>query len=115
MPETATEAEITQAVKALAHPARVALLRLVNTNEWGVGDLALELGIGQAATSQHLRQLRDAGLVTVRADGNRRLYRTDAVRLAQVRAYLDELWAPGLDDLKRAAEARAQTGGTEGG
>jgi DNA-binding transcriptional ArsR family regulator len=54
--------------------------------------------------------LRDAGLLVVRQDGNRRLYRVDFARLAQIRDALDDLWGARLPELKRAAEARARAG-----
>jgi DNA-binding transcriptional ArsR family regulator len=99
-----------QAIGALAHPVRRELLRLCTGRERSAGELGERLKLRQPATSQHLRVLRDAGLVTVRADGNRRLYRVDFERLAEIRAALDQLWGSRLPALKRAAEARARHG-----
>lgn len=93
------------ALVALSHPARRALVRLCATEERSAGTLGELVRLRQPATSQHLRMLRDAGLLVVRRDGNRRLYRVDFERLAQVSAALDDLWAARLPDLKRAAEA----------
>jgi DNA-binding transcriptional ArsR family regulator len=96
------------AMAALAHPARRELVRLCTDQERSAGELGERLKLRQPATSQHLRVLRDAGLVNVRADGNRRLYRVDFERLAELRTALDELWGTRLPELKRAAEARAR-------
>ena len=73
-----------------------------------VGELAELVGLSQPATSQQLGVLRDAGLVTTRPDGNRRLYRVDVERLAELRAELDQLWSGALSGLKAAAEAEHQ-------
>ena len=93
---------------ALAHPVRRRLVSLCGERERNVGELAHLARVRQPAVSQQLRVLRDAGLLVVRRDGNRRLYRVDFERLAQVRAALDELWGRALPDLKRASEARAR-------
>jgi DNA-binding transcriptional ArsR family regulator len=94
------------AIDALAHPGRRALLRLVLDRELGVGELAERLGLSQPAASQHLKVLRDAGLVRGRVDGRRRLYRVDLEGLERLRAELDAYWGPALGALKDAAEAR---------
>jgi DNA-binding transcriptional ArsR family regulator len=96
------------AIIALSHPARRALVRLCIDGERSAGELGELLRLRQPATSQHLRMLRDAGLLVARRDGNRRIYRVDFVRLAHVRSALDELWAARLPELKRAAETRAR-------
>lgn len=103
------EAEpIDDALQALAHPARRDLVRLCGDGERGVGELSRLVGLRQPAASQHLKVLRDAGLLAVRRDGNRRLYRVDFARLAEVRAAMDGLWGRALPALKRAAERRAR-------
>jgi DNA-binding transcriptional ArsR family regulator len=101
---------IDEAIVALSHPARRDLLRLCLAGEQSAGRLGELVKLRQPATSQHLRILRDAGLLVVRPDGNRRLYRVDFARLARVREALDDLWGARLPELKRAAEARARTG-----
>lgn len=93
-------------VEAIAHPARRALLRLVVDAEVPVSALTEASGLSQPATSQHLRVLRDAGLVRVRADGPRRLYRADPDGLTALRRELDGFWSPALDALRRTAEGR---------
>jgi DNA-binding transcriptional ArsR family regulator len=101
-------AAIDGAILALSHPARRELLRLCVGGERSAGELGDLVRLRQPATSQHLRVLRDAGLLTVRKDGNRRLYRVHFERLDQVRAALNGLWSSRLLALKRAAEERAR-------
>ena len=67
----------------------------------------LRAGLSRSAASQHLRILRDAGLVHVRVDANRRLYRADLERLGALRAALDDFWGVGLAELKRTVETGA--------
>ena len=109
-----TEA-IDGAIVALSHPARRELVRLCVDSERSAGELGELLRLRQPATSQHLRMLRDAGLVVVRREGNRRYYRVDFARLAHVHAALDDLWAARLPELKRAAETRARSGEVDPG
>ena len=92
--------ELDEALRAVAHPARRQLLHLVADREHTVGELAQRVGLSQPATSQQLGVLRDAGLVTTRPDGNRRLYRVDVERLAELRAELDQLWSGAQSGLK---------------
>jgi DNA-binding transcriptional ArsR family regulator len=94
-----------EAIDAIAHPGRRAILRLVLDRELGVGELAERAGVSQPAASQHLRVLRDAGLVRLRVDGRRRLYRVDVDGLERLRRDLDAYWGPALAALKEAAEA----------
>ena len=93
------------AVAALAHPVRREILRLVVDEELPVGEIATRTGLPQPVTSQHLRTLRDAGLVHVRVDGPRRFYRVDFDGIERLRAELEAFWTPNLDALRRAAEA----------
>jgi DNA-binding transcriptional ArsR family regulator len=95
-----------EAIEALAHPGRRAMLRLVLDRELPVGELAERLGVSQPAASQHLKVLRDAGLVRGRVDGRRRLYRVDGEGLERLRSELDAFWGPALAALKDAAETR---------
>ena len=90
---------------ALADNTRRGLLRLVRTSECSAGTLAAEFPhISRPAVSQHLRVLHDAGLVAVRADGNRRLYRARTEALLPVSQFIDEMWGDRLQRLKQAAE-----------
>lgn len=72
-----------------------------------VGQLADELGVSQPAVSQHLATLREAGLVTVEADGRRRIYRPDLRSLAELRSFFDSYWTDALDRLDAVATAAA--------
>ena len=92
------------AIEAIAHPGRRAMLRLVLDRELPVSELAERVGVSQPAASQHLKVLRDAGLVRGRIDGRRRLYRVDPEGLARLRRELDAYWGPALAALKDAAE-----------
>ncbi len=91
------------ALKALAHPIRRAMLRLVWDAERSSSAIAFDLGLSRPATSQHLKVLRQAGLVHVRVDGNQRLYRVDFELLAHVRAQLEGFWGDRLERLAAAA------------
>ncbi|OWY63341.1 ArsR family transcriptional regulator [cyanobacterium TDX16] len=85
------------------------MLRLVWDDERPASELADAAGLSRSAASQHLRLLKDVGLVTVRVDGNRRLYRADLERMAEVAGFLDDFWAAPLARLKAAAERRSPT------
>jgi DNA-binding transcriptional ArsR family regulator len=99
------------ALRAIAHPARRTMLRLVWDTERQASDLADAAELTRPAASQHLKQLREAGLVTVRVDGNRRLYRADVSQMAQLASFLDAFWAAPLQRLQSAAERRTESGG----
>jgi DNA-binding transcriptional ArsR family regulator len=78
-----------------------------------VGELADGLPVSRPAVSQHLRVLKDAGLVRDRKDGTRRVYRVDPAGLADVRAYFDSFWDEALDRFAAVAEnesVRKETG-----
>jgi DNA-binding transcriptional ArsR family regulator len=94
-----------KAIEAISHPGRRAILRLVLDRELPVGELAERVGLSQPAASQHLKVLRDAGLVEGRIDGRRRLYRVDVDGLERLRRQLDAYWGPALAALKDAAES----------
>ncbi len=76
-----------------------------------VGELAAELPVSRPAVSQHLRVLKEAGLVTERRNGTRRLYRVDTDGLADVRDYLESFWTDVLAAFEAAAEAEAEKEG----
>jgi DNA-binding transcriptional ArsR family regulator len=98
-------------VKVIAEPRRREILRLCWDQERTAGALADRFDITFGAVSQHLRVLRDAGLVTVRRDGTRRYYRADRTALGPLANYLEALWSQQLDRLATlAAEADADEG-----
>src|ERR687892_361914 len=92
-------------LRALAHPARRSMLELVWDAERSSSELAEAVALTRPAASQHLKVLRDAGLVRVRVDGNQRLYRVDSDRLAEVRAALEGFWGARLGRLSAAIAA----------
>jgi DNA-binding transcriptional ArsR family regulator len=81
---------------ALAEPRRRAMLLLVRDEPRSVNEIAAHFDISQQAVSQHLKVLRDAGLVAVRPDGQRRLYMVRPEGLKSLEAFLAELWPAGL-------------------
>jgi len=86
-------------------------LELVSASELSSGQLADACGWTRPAASQNLRALREAQLVDVRADGNRRLYRARAETLAALRAFLDDFWATRLGALAAEIEEPGRAGG----
>lgn len=99
------------ALQALAEPNRRAILRLVRDSELPAGEIASHFHISRPAVSQHLRVLKDAGLLHERREGTRRLYRARPEGLAEVRRFFEDFWGDSLEQLKLAAEAehRQQT------
>src|SRR5919199_4248682 len=93
------------ALRAIANPRRRAVLELVWDDERTAGDIARRSGLSAPATSQHLKVLRDAGLVRVRVDGNRRLYRADRARMAELRRALEAFWDERLGRMRDEVEA----------
>jgi DNA-binding transcriptional ArsR family regulator len=96
---------------ALGEPRRQAIVRLVLAHdEMAAGDIHRAMGeVTFGAISQHLRILEQAGALSVRRDGRRRLYRARRTALRPVRAYLERLWTDQLDRLRDLAEAEEKT------
>ncbi len=92
------------AFEALGDATRRKIFERLALAPSAVGELARELPVSRPAVSQHLRVLKDAGLVSDRAAGNRRIYRVDPEGIAQLRAYLDQFWNRALASFKEAAE-----------
>lgn len=93
------------AFQALAEPRRRAILRLVRDQPRSVNEIAERFDVTQQAISQHLRVLKDAGLVAVRPHGQRRLYVARPEGLAALRDFLAEFWPEHLQHLKRVMES----------
>jgi DNA-binding transcriptional ArsR family regulator len=93
------------ALQAIAEPRRRAILRLVRDRPQSVNEIAEQFEITQQAVSQHLKVLREAGLVAMRQDGQRRLYVVRPEGLDAIRDLLQELWPASLEQLKRAVES----------
>lgn len=98
-------AGLDEELQAIADPTRRRILLLVRDREISAGGIADEFaGISRPSVSQHLRVLLNAGLLTVRRAGNRRLFRLRSAGLTGAAAFIDDLWADSLTRLKRAAE-----------
>jgi DNA-binding transcriptional ArsR family regulator len=94
-------------VAVLGDPTRFAIFELLAGGPQPVGELARHLPVSRPAVSQHLKVLKDAGLVTDQAEGTRRLYQLDPRGIAEVRAYFDRFWAYALASFKATAERAA--------
>jgi DNA-binding transcriptional ArsR family regulator len=92
------------AIRAIAEPHRREILRLVWSAELPAGEIASHFDVTRPAISQHLRVLKEAGLVAERRDGVRRLYRARPETLAELREFLEGFWDLGLDRLRKAVE-----------
>jgi DNA-binding transcriptional ArsR family regulator len=95
---------------AVAQPTRREILRLLSRDELSAGELASHFAVTQPAISQHLKVLKDVGLVNERRDGTRRLLRVRAEGLEELHSFLAELLPTSLERLKRAAEREESTG-----
>src|SRR6476661_2459787 len=92
------------ALQALADPTRRAVFERLRGGPRAVGEIAAEMPVTRPAVSQHLRVLKEAGLVVDEPRGTRRLYRIDPDGLGDLRAYLDQFWDDALAAFGRAAE-----------
>jgi DNA-binding transcriptional ArsR family regulator len=95
---------------AVAQPTRREILRLLSRDELSAGEIASHFAVTQPAISQHLKVLKDVGLVSERRDGTRRLLRVRAEGLEELHSFLAELLPTSLERLKRAAEREERTG-----
>jgi DNA-binding transcriptional ArsR family regulator len=89
----------------LGDPTRRAIFELLARRPCSVGELAAQLPVSRPAVSQHLRVLKDGGLVVARAEGTRRVYRLNPDGVAAMRAWLDRVWDEALTAFQKAAEA----------
>jgi DNA-binding transcriptional ArsR family regulator len=97
------------ALDALGDATRREIMERLRGGPRPVGEIAESLPISRPAVSQHLRVLKEAGLVTDRKDGTRRIYGVDPEGLKDVRAYLDSFWEQALAGFKAAAEKEGRT------
>lgn len=93
-----------EALRAIAEPRRRWILTLVRDDELSVGEIAAHFDVSRSAISQHLGVLNEAGLVSERRDGTRRLYRARPEGLVELRSFLEGFWDERLDALQSAAE-----------
>jgi DNA-binding transcriptional ArsR family regulator len=91
-------------ITALADPTRRAIFERVAARAVAVGELALEFPVSRPAVSQHLKVLKEAGLVRDHADGTRRIYSIDPSGLAAVRKYFEQFWTSALAGYRETAE-----------
>jgi DNA-binding transcriptional ArsR family regulator len=97
-------------VHAISEPRRREILRLVRGRELAAGEIAARFDVTRPAISQHLTVLKNAGLVSERREGTRRLYQARPEGLAELRSFLDGFWEDGLERLKLAAEQEQRRG-----
>ena len=91
-------------VQVLGDPTRMAIFERLARGPLSVGEIAKGLPVTRPAVSQHLKVLKDAGLVTDERAANRRLYQIDPAGVAGVRDYFDQFWQESLHAFKQAAE-----------
>jgi DNA-binding transcriptional ArsR family regulator len=91
-------------VAVLGDPTRLTIFELLGDGPQAVGELASHLPVSRPAVSQHLKVLKDAGLVTDHAEGTRRLYQLDPRGISEVRAYFDRFWGHALSSFKATVE-----------
>jgi len=95
---------VDEALAALADPTRRAIFERLVEGPAAVVDLASQVPVSRPAVSQHLKVLKEAGLVADERDGTRRVYHVDPDGLEALRSYLDGFWNRSLAAFKRAAE-----------
>ena len=98
------------AFAALADPTRREVFERLAAGGKSVGELARGMPVSRPAVSQHLKVLKEAGLVTDEADGTRRVYHIDPDGLGALRAWLHQFWATALDAFKAEAERQGEDG-----
>lgn len=89
---------------AIVEPRRRAILALVRDRELAAGEIAANFDVTRSAISQHVSVLKQAGLLTERRQGTKRLYRSRPEGLVELRAFVDEFWTDRLAVLAREAE-----------
>ena len=102
------------AIAALADPTRRAVLERLRNGPQPVVEIARDLPVSRPAVSQHLRVLKEAGLVREQRVGTRHFYSVNGEGLADLRAYFEEFWGEALDAFKAAAENSSEKGESDG-
>jgi DNA-binding transcriptional ArsR family regulator len=97
------------ALEALGDPTRRAIFERLSRGPSAVGDLAANLPVSRPAVSQHLRVLKEAGLVTETAHGTRRIYRIDPRGIGAMRDWLDAHWVSALDAFKAFVDSEGSS------
>jgi DNA-binding transcriptional ArsR family regulator len=96
-----------QGIGALSDPTRRQIFEILSSRPSSVAEIARRLPVSRPAVSQHLRVLKDAGLVTLRTEGTRNIYQLNPKGVALLRDYLDSLWQTAMEQLKAEAERSA--------
>jgi DNA-binding transcriptional ArsR family regulator len=99
-------ANVNRALSAVADPTRRQVFERLVDGPRSVGELARGLPVSRPAVSQHLKVLKEAGLVVDRPDGTRRVYEIDPHGLGALRAWLDQFWGDALTAFKAEAERK---------
>ena len=97
------------ALKAIAEPRRRQILELIRDGELSAGEIADQFDVTRPAISQHLGVLKEAGLVSERRNGTRRLYLARPEGLRELQSFLDRFWDERLDALRHEAERKEAT------
>jgi DNA-binding transcriptional ArsR family regulator len=97
-------------IQAISEPRRREILQMVRDRELAAGEIAAGFDVTRPAISQHLTVLRNAGLVSERREGTRRLYRARPEGLAELRSFLEGFWEDHLERLKLADEQEERKG-----
>src|SRR5436305_5806926 len=97
------------ALKAIVEPRRRRILTLVRDGELSAGEIAAHFDVTRPAISQHLTVLKEAGLVSERRNGTRRLYQARPEGLAELKTFLDGFWDERLEALRREAERKERS------
>jgi DNA-binding transcriptional ArsR family regulator len=97
-----------KALEALGDPTRRSIFERLRQSEATVNELAKHTPVSRPAVSQHLKVLKDAGLVRERREGVHRVYRVELKGLVELRRYVDDLWSDVLREYQRAAERQAK-------
>ena len=92
------------AIQALGDPTRRTVFERLRRGPRSVGELARHVPVSRPAVSQHLRVLKEAGLVTERREGTKRIYAVDPSGVGELREYFDAFWDDALVQFKKAAE-----------
>ena len=97
-----------KAIEALGQETRRAVFERLGQRPMAVGELAAGLPISRPAVSQHLRVLKDAGLVSERREGTRRIYGIEPRGVAELQQYFEEFWDRALESFKAVAETKGE-------
>lgn len=96
-------------IEALGDPTRRDVFERLRERPLAVGELAAGMPVSRPAVSQHLKVLKDAGLVSERREGTRRIYGIAPEGIAELRAYFEQFWVSALEGFKAAAEMKGES------